>query len=218
MEKPEARSQKPGTVLVCFALKEEAGAFQKLAAGREDVSILITGIGQKNAETSVRGFLESKIPQRVFTCGFAGGLNPELKIGDVLFSTLQRTVWDALERQGARSAYFYCGNRIATTAAEKTELRRKTRQDAVEMESGHIQQICRERKIPCTTVRVISDPANEDMPFDFNQLSKPDSSLDFGKLAWATLKSPGKIPALLRLRKNTQLAAKNLATVLEKLL
>ena len=218
MEKSEGTSQKPGTVLVCFALEEEAGAFQKLAAGRSDVSILITGIGQKNAESSVRRFLENNAPPRVFTCGFAGALNPELKIGDVLFSTLQRTVWDALERQGARSAYFFCGNRIVTTAAEKAELRRKTRQDAVEMESGHIQQLCREQKIPCTTVRVISDTAGEDMPFDFNQLGKPDLSLDFGKLAWAILKSPVRIPALLRLRKNTNLAAQRLAEVLAKVI
>lgn len=214
MEKSEVTSQKPGTVLVCFALIEEADAFQKLAAGRDDVSILITGIGQQNAETSFRRFLEGNSPRQVLTCGFAGGLNPDLKIGDVVFSTLQRTSWDALAKQGARSVYFHCANRIATTAAEKTELRRKTRQDAVEMESGHIQQLCRERKIPCTTVRVISDTADENMPFDFNKLSKPDSSLDFGKLAWAILKSPGKIPALLRLRKNTNLAAQRLAEVL----
>ena len=214
MQPPAEKSQQPGTVLVCFALDEEAGAFRKLAAGREHVSILITGIGRKNAEGSVREFLQQNSTRQVFTCGFAGGLNPELKIGDVVFLTLQRTVWDALAKYGARSAYFYSGSRIVTTAAEKAELRLKTRQDAVEMESAHIQAICREQKLPCTTVRVISDTAQEDLPFDFNQLCKPDLSLDFGKLAWAIVKSPGKIPALLRLRKNTNLAAERLAEAL----
>ena len=211
-------SAKMKSALVCFALEEEAAPFRRLAPAYTGVSILITGIGQKNAETSVREFLKNNSPGQVLTCGFAGGLNPELKIGDVVFLTLQRTLWDALATQGARSAYFLSGNRIITTAAEKAELRRKTRQDAVEMESAHIQLICRERKIPCTTVRVISDTAQENLPFDFNQLSKPDSSLDFGKLAWALAKSPGKIPALLRLRKNTSLAAQRLAEVLAKVI
>ena len=47
--------------LVCFALKEEAAPFQKIAAGTvaaaQAASVLITGIGRKNAEKSVREFL-----------------------------------------------------------------------------------------------------------------------------------------------------------------
>ena len=218
MQPPVETNPKRGTVLVCFALPEEAGAFQKLAAGRPEVAILLTGIGRQNAGRAVREFLHQNSARQVFTCGFAGGLNPELKVGDVIFSTLQRSVWDALERQGARPAYFYCASRIATTAAEKAELRRKTRQDAVEMESAHIQTLCREQKIPCTTVRVISDAAQDDLPFDFNRLCKPDLSLDFGKLAWAVAKAPGRIPALWRLRKHTNLAAQRLAGVLGKVI
>jgi hypothetical protein len=78
--------------------------------------------------------------------------------------------------------------------------------------------VCRERGIPCATVRVISDTANEDLPLDFNQLSRPDMSLDFGKLALAVAKSPGKIGALLRLQKQTQLAAEALAATLAKVI
>ena len=84
------------------------------------------------------------------------------------------------------------------------------------MESETVHQVCRERGIPCATVRVISDTANEDLPLDFNQLSKPDLSLDFGKLIGAVVASPGKIPALLRLQKNCSVAAVKLADVLTK--
>jgi len=78
--------------------------------------------------------------------------------------------------------------------------------------------VCAERGIPCVTVRVISDTADEDLPLDFNALAKADKSIDFGKLFLAIAKSPGKIGALMALQKKTRLAAERLAAVLSKIL
>lgn len=207
-----------GTTLVCFALKEEAAPFRKLMAGRADVSILLTGIGRKNAERSVREFLQNYSPRQVFTCGFTGGLDPKLQIGDVIFATTDAVLADALSRSGASRATFTCVERIATTAFEKQMLRADTQADAVEMESAVIHMVCQEGGIPCVTVRAISDTATEDLPLDFNQLSNPDQSLNFGKLAFAVAKSPGKIPALLQLQKNTSRAAQRLAGTLSEVI
>ena len=202
---------------MCFAWEDEARALCKLMVGRPDVSILVTGIGRTNAERSVRAFLGQNSPRRVFTCGFAGGLDSQLQIGEVIFSTQDATLGEALTKSGAHAAKFVCVPQIATTAAEKQNLRATTRADAVEMESETIHAICQERSIPCATVRVISDTAHEDLPLNFNQLANPDQSLNFGKLALAVAKSPGKIPALLRLQRNTSFAAKRLAEVLVRM-
>jgi adenosylhomocysteine nucleosidase len=207
-----------GGVLVCFALKEEKVAFQKIAGGKEGVFILVTGIGQKNAEKSVRDFLADKTPARVLSCGFAGALVPDLAIGAVVFETDDAQLREQLKAAGARAVKFHCADQIATTSREKKELRRSTNADAVEMESGIIISICREHRLPCATVRVISDTVDEDLPLDFNQLSKPDRSMDYGKLALAVMKSPGKIGALRRLQKQTRFAAEQLAAVLEKII
>lgn len=235
--KSEVRSPKSRDLkaLVCFALEEEAAPFRKLASGNAGVSILTTGIGRRNAETAVDEVLgeagsrlrETADPAAdrslmsaatLFTCGFAGGLNPDLAVGNVVFETSDPTLRENLARVGVKPAKFFCASRVAVTAAEKAELRRTTGADAVEMESAAIRALCRERGIPCATVRVISDTANEDLPLDFNQLAKPDLSLDYGKLAWAIICSPWKIPALLRLQSNTKLAARRLAAVLERVL
>jgi adenosylhomocysteine nucleosidase len=225
--------------LVCFALKEEAAPFRKIAAGKSGISILLTGIGRKNAEKSARDFLSVNSPKLVLTCGFAGGLNPELKLGEVVFETsfpsssrresaqteignqLEPThvgCYEQLVAAGAKPAKFFCADRIATTVDEKRKLREETGADAVELESGAIHAVCRERGIPWATVRVILDTANEDLPLDFNRLSKPDMNLDYGKLAWAVMKSPGKIGALLKLQKQTRFAAERLADTLGKII
>ncbi len=211
-EAPTIRN--PESVLVCFAVKEEAAPFRKIAAGISGVSILVTGIGRQNTRRSFVEQLTRSTPRLVLTCGFAGGLDPALRIGDVIFEPAISPHAEALIRAGAKPGKIFCATRIASTAVEKKKLRDETHADAVEMESAEIHAICRERGIPCVTVRVISDTAHDDLPLDFNQLSKPDMSLDFGKLAWRLLRSPGKIPELMKFQKQISFAARKLAEVL----
>jgi len=217
--------EKQMSTLICFALKEEAAPFRKIAAGNAataQAKILITGIGRQNTEKSVREFLTANSPELVLTCGLAGGLNPDLKHGEVVFELAGPAANDQklvanLAAAGAKPVKFFCADHIATTVAEKKALRDETGADAVEMESAVIHAICRERGIPCAIVRVISDTASEDLPLDFNALSKSDKNLDYGKLFLAIAKSPGKIGALMQLQKKTKLAAEKLAEVLAKI-
>lgn len=207
------------SILVCFALKEEAAPFHAVAARHPGVITLIVGIGRENAERSVRKFLAQQAPSLVLSCGFAGGLNPDLKIGDVVFEIQNTNLeFQNLLAAGARPVKFFCADRIATTVAEKKALREQTGADAVEMESAAIHAVCAEKKLFCVTLRVISDPAGEDLPLDFNALAKPDKSLDFGKLVLAIAKSPGKIGKLMALQNRTSFAAKQLAAVLDKVI
>ena len=204
--------------LVCFALKEEAAPFRQLAAAKSGVSILLTGIGRDNARRTVAVEIARQRPSLVLTCGFAGGLAPALAIGDVIGETADEPLRQKLENSGVIPTKLFCADRIATTTVEKNKLRSETGADAVEMESAAIQDLCREQGIPCATIRVISDPANEDLPLDFNELAKPDRSLDYGKLLRAVAGSPGKIGGLLRLQKQTRFAAEKLAGVLARVI
>ena len=229
------------SLLLTFAAKEESRPFEKLIGARSNLRVLLTGIGQRNAERAIRGALAEQLPKLVLTCGFAGGLNPELATGTVVFSTDEEVrsrrgneadsplnvqapppyvggyepcLSAALLAAGARPAKFYCAEKVVATAGEKRALWQSTGADAVEMESGVIRRICREHNIPGATVRAISDAAHEDLPLDFNRLMDANQNLSYGKLALASLKSPGKISALLKLQKQTRLAAEKLAEVL----
>jgi adenosylhomocysteine nucleosidase len=208
-----------GKVLVCFAVKEEAGPFERRTRGRALRETLLTGMGARNAGGSLRAALEWEPPQLVLSCGFAGGLRPGLASGTVIFAAEgESALAKALVAAGAQAGRFHCADRVASTVAEKRALWESTRADAVEMESQIICHVCCRQNIPCAVVRVILDTAEEDLPLDFNLLMTPKQKLDNRKLAKALLKSPGKIGALLKLRKQSKAAAERLAQVLAKVL
>lgn len=202
-------------LLVCFAVPEEAKFFRPLAGNRPDVKILLTGMGPRNAATALRASLGAMRPSLVVSAGFAGGLNPALSAGTVLFADPGKTMAeDRLVGAGARPGRFHFSKRVITRAAEKKQLYQQTGADAVEMESQVICDICGEHNLGSVTVRVVLDTAEEDLPLDFNQYLTEDERLDMRKLVLGVLARPGKIFSLLRLNKQSQMAAKRLAEVL----
>jgi adenosylhomocysteine nucleosidase len=199
--------------LVCFAVKEEAKFFKTA-----NCRVLITGMGQKNAIEILQRVLASARPGLVLTCGFAGGLNPGLSLGDIVFTADDSAgLNEKLIDLGAQPGVFHCADRVAITVAEKISLRQSTGADVVEMESSALRALCREKKIPAATIRVISDTAHEDLPLDFNKLMTPDYRLSMAKLLGKLLREPSKIPQLMEFQKRTVFAARRLAELLEKL-
>ncbi|HUR47301.1 MAG TPA: hypothetical protein VMZ27_15575 [Candidatus Saccharimonadales bacterium] len=211
---PHTKERARGITLVCFAVKEEGRFFRSTAAER-----LITGMGSRNAKNMLEAALRERKVSLVLSCGFGGGLNPELEVGKVVFQADDNSdLKPLLIRANAIEVKFHFCDRVATTTKAKQLLREQTGADVVEMESWVIREICKERGIPSATVRVISDAANQDLPLDFNELLTTEQRLSYGKLIKTIVRSPRKIPALLQLQKQTTLAARNLADVLEKII
>ena len=211
-------AKEPVAFLVCFAVKEEAKFFLPRQSRAGAIQAWVTGMGRKNAAESLREAVAAVEPERVLTCGFAGGLNPALALGTVVFDhDFDAGVADALAELGALPAKFHCSKRVAITAAEKRALWESTGADAVEMESSVIRNLCREWKIPSATIRVISDTAHDDLPLDFNALMTSDDRIHYGKLALAILASPRKIAQLIAFQRQTMTAARELGRVLNEL-
>src|SRR5688500_7178431 len=201
-------------VLFCFAVEQEAKFFSQ-----PGMEVLITGIGRENAERSLHRALKNEPYQLVLSCGFAGGLNPYLATGTVVFAADEDAgLTSPLLSAGACPVRFHCHDRVDITVQEKRSLWEETGADAVEMESQIIRAICRAHEIPSATIRVISDAANENLPLDFNVFMTAEQELSYARLILALLGSPAKIPAMLRLQRQTQLAARRLAHVLSQVI
>jgi nucleoside phosphorylase len=74
LSSPKAERNPKGEVrkvLVCFAVKEEAGAFKRMAGDRSHVKVILVGMGKRNAERAIRAALAEERPTLVLTCGFA---------------------------------------------------------------------------------------------------------------------------------------------------
>jgi nucleoside phosphorylase len=197
-----------------FAVPQEAAPLRRrgLPAG---VAPALCGMGPANARRWITGVLAAGRPAAVLTGGFAGGLDPALRAGDVVFDAAElAALAGVLAGLGARPATFAARDRIAVTPADKAALRAATGADAVEMESAEIRRLCRAAGVPSATVRVVSDAADEALPLDFNRLVTPDWRLSPARLAAAVLARPWKIPALLRLGRTSAAAAGRLADVL----
>lgn len=181
--------------------------------------MITTGMGQGNARQAIKAILAEGHPSWVLTCGLAGGLNPALDRGAVVYEADEAfLLTSALRRAGAKPVRFYCATRVIATAQAKLDLGRVNNADVVDMESAVIRQECRSRQIPSATVRVISDPASEDLPLDFNRYVEADNRLNYAKILVAVLRRPSLIPALLQFQRQTQVAARLLADALARVL
>jgi adenosylhomocysteine nucleosidase len=202
------------SILVCFAVPEEAAPFRQ-SLHESNVECLVSGIGKAHAERRVRAALANRLPSLVLTCGFAGALDPALRVGDVLFDEdPECRLAAAPGMSDANPATFHSAERVVIFAAEKARLRQQTGASAVEMESGIIRRICREHHVPSATIRAISDRADEDLPLDFNRLVTAEGRIPLRGVMGALVSSPGALPGLLRLQRNARLAARRLADVL----
>jgi adenosylhomocysteine nucleosidase len=222
-------SNRPVDLLVCFAVKEEARFFMREVAHEPDAApkspprllyqVWMTGMGRKNAVEGIRKAIALVQPKQVITAGFAGGLNPALKCGTLVYEQdFDAGYGPKLEELGAVRATFHCHRRVAITAAEKRELWKLTGADVVEMESSVIRTICREQKIPGATIRVISDDASQDLPLDFNALMTPEDRINYLKLSWAVMSRPWKIGKLIEFQQQTVAASRRLGAALGELL
>jgi adenosylhomocysteine nucleosidase len=192
-------------------------------------------MGFENAQRRVRSLLKERNVGAVVSIGFAGGLSPSLRVGDLAVGREVRGIaqiplsaevkW-AAESLRAKGLAVYFGtimsvDEIIGKAAAKRSLADLLPADEIgclDMESSAIAQVCAERRVPFLSIRCISDTVDEDLPIDFNQCRNPDWSLSFWRILRAVLLHPRAIKGVWELRRRSRLCAENLALFIEQLL
>ncbi len=195
-------------------------------AGRR-VSWVVSGAGSAAAGRAATLLLEGHAPAILVSAGFAGGLDPGLARGALVLAAgvvregaprlpLARPA--VLLPAAAGDAEIVTVDAIVATAAAKQALRGATGAAIVDMETHAVASAANVAKVPCASVRIVSDGAGDELPPDIARLVTPQSAF---RRAGAALAAIGRKPAaagtLWRLWENAVVDGRALATALERL-
>jgi nucleoside phosphorylase len=238
-------------IAVTFALPAESAEFlrgltDKARADRNGVrtirgktdgraiEVLHTGVGEKvclqrlekflsTAERIRRGEQDQQFDCLIST-GFAGALNDDLQIGDLVlaanFSTVDLNKTRAsVSRLPIRIANLLTVPALIDSPGERNKLALTSGAAAVDMETEFIARACAVHSVPLLSLRVISDTPRELFPAPANILFDIErQQTHMLKLATHLLMHPTHVPRLVQFAKRIARARKILADVLVALL
>lgn len=229
-------------IAIVFALPAESSDFVRLLtkpivharAGVESirgqihgqpVALFHTGVGEKSCRKHIEDFLRQQQLKYLISTGFAGALDAELLIGDLLlsenFSDPELLASPHLDFADAR---LFVG-KLATVPGiidskfERERWAAESGAAAVDMETEFIAAACAAHQVPMLSLRVISDtpaepfPAPPEVLFDLEK-----QKTNFARLALYLATHPLAAVRLNAFRQRVALARQTLTSALDRVL
>lgn len=182
----------------CIKIEAEKVKLWQAAKREQPICFLKTGVGPKRSSTSLREALTIVKPSQILVVGYAGALDPDLKLGDLVavVRALAFSLDDALPEwehvridgefellnaqqleQAALGAGFRvrCGDTMSSShvlgePAHKRLLFERFHASIVDMETAALARVAQSESIPLSCIRVVSDEARDTFlaPFSYN--------------------------------------------------
>ncbi|MFN8035482.1 MAG: hypothetical protein U0V73_06080 [Acidimicrobiia bacterium] len=187
--------------------------FVTARADRTRYFATVTTMGTAAAAAATERLLALGDVDHVVVCGIAGGISPDVHIGDVL---VPETVLDVRTGDELVTAPLGNATRAGTIAtsdellfAEEIASRLGTRGLlAIDMESAGVGRACNAHGVPWTVFRGVSDHlADREVDDAIFRLAKPDGSGNMGAVLKFVVTQPSRVPSLVRLGRGMTLAA-----------
>lgn len=176
--------------------------------------LILSGMGREPARRAAQKLVEAGA-DCLAGFGTAGALAPELKPGDLVLAEevseagkkyaasaeLTTTARERLSRNGitVQTGTLACAAEPVATVEAKRELFGQTGAIAVDMESAGVFDAARRNGLPAFVLRVIIDAAHVALPDIALQRVDEFGEVDAPGLALDLARSPGQIPAVIRL-------------------
>jgi nucleoside phosphorylase len=224
-------------IAVTFALPAESSEFLRrlrdrtgaerngvrIVRGKMDdrmIEVLHTGVGEKACRQRLAKFLQDQQFDLLISGGFAGALNDQLQVGDLLLAKNFSTIALNNRRKSFSSLPIHKADLLTVSALidsseKRLEIARASGAAAVDMETEFIARACADHGIPLLSLRVISDTLDEPFPaptkvlFDIEQ-----QRTRFLTLATFFLARPNRVPRLVQFARRIARVRKILAGAL----
>jgi len=224
-------------IAVTFALPAESSEFLRRLGNRSradrnglrvvhgtiehrSIEVIHTGVGEKSCRQRIEKFLEGRQFDLLISAGFAGSLNHELHVNDLLFAKNLSTLEEKQAQSSLSNVSIYAANMLTVpglidASGERERIARDSGAAAIDMETEFIAAACAIRGIPLLPLRVITDsptqpfPAPPDVLFDIQQQRTPIAG--FTKFF---LTNPKRIPGLFQFAKRIARARRILTNAL----
>jgi nucleoside phosphorylase len=188
------------------------------------IEVLHTGVGEKICQHRVGKFLQDQQFDLMVSTGFAGALNDELQVGDLLlaknFSTIDLNDRGlSFSRLPIHMADLLTVPALIDSSHERNRIALASGAAAVDMETEFIARACAERGIPLLSVRVITDTPREPFPAPPNVLfDVQQQRTRLLKFTTFFLAHPNRVPRMVQFARRIAHARKILASALVALI
>ena len=227
-------------IAITFALPVESAAFIKtlrdkrregigefeIVRGKIDnrgVEIFHTGVGEKICRRRMAAFLQDERFELLISAGFAGALDDELNIGDVViaqnFSSAKIAAASLPADFPARIRDIATSGHVIDSAEERLRVAQTTGAAAVDMETEFIARACAEHELPMLSLRAISDTPARPLPLPPHVLFDTERQKTRAtRLSLYLLTHPARIARMISFARQVRTARRSLTHALAAIL
>ncbi len=191
------------------------------------IEVIHTGVGENICRERIGKFLENRQFDFLISAGFAGSLNHELQLNDLLVAKNFLTLNPKQAQSSLSNVSTHVANMLTVPAPidsseERERIARESGASAVDMETEFIARACAAHGIPLLALRVITDTQTQPFPappsvlFDIQR-----QRTDMVRLAKFFLAHPTRLPGLVqfarRISRAKKILGRALATIVREL-
>lgn len=183
----------------------------------EDAVLLCGGIGHEAGKRAAEAVIEYAKPSCLIATGLAGGLKPEWTLGRTMVAA---EVVDEATGRRFKTAYgegtVVSSRQIARTD-KKRELAARFAADVVDMEGAAVAEVAEAYGLPFLAVKAVSDELNFELP-PLQAFVDAEGRFQGARFGFWAAWHPQWWPAIARLKRRSDLAAKALAEKLREVI
>lgn len=231
-----AMPEETGALLKRFAATGKA-AYGNLkvyccSCSGHEIVLCEAGMGFDNAARAAEALIRETGPELLISIGFCGGISADLVPGDVVVATAVAIVSGTSVEAVPVEIPAVCSNFVVRMTAggarifgglfASTPVMMSKKQLAglllsgphtrvVEMESAAIAIVAVENGTPFAGIRAVSDPLDEELGFSLDEFCDDQMKVRIPRVLLTILRKPRIIPQLIRLSRNSGIAAAAMA-------